>query len=380
MSREFDLIVFGATGFTGRRAVRYLHDHAPDSLRWAVAGRDRARLEEVADGRPAIVADALLPSGPAEIAARTRVVLNLAGPFRRYGDPLVAACVERGTHYCDISGETARVRDLIDRYHAAAVRAGVKIVPFGGVSSTPADIAALLVSDRLGRQPHHLRATVRMRGGTLNGGTVASMIDAVENGDAAREKDPFLLGPAGRAPSGHEVDPRGLRYDARSKAWLLPSPVGTSDTRAVRRSADILGRRVLVQEHLAFDGWTGLAPALAMAAGIGTVNALLRFRRGRHLLARLVPPGRGPSERQIAQGAFALHMQGTDADGDEVTVRVRGDGDPGNRITVTCGCEIALALVGNCGSLPQDAGVLTPATAIGSGLAGRLGRAGILFD
>ncbi|MEV5807247.1 saccharopine dehydrogenase family protein [Streptomyces parvulus] len=380
MSREFDLIVFGATGFTGRRAVQYLHEHAPDGLRWAVAGRDRARLEEVANGRPVIVADALSPSGPAEVAARTRVVMNLAGPFRRYGDPLVAACVEQGTHYCDISGETARIRDLIDRYHGAAVRASTKIVPFGGVSSVPADIAALLVSDRLGRQPHHLRATVRLRGGTFNGGTVASMIDAVESGDAVREKDPFLLGPSGRAPSEHEKDPRGLRYDARDKVWLLPSPMGTSDTRAIRRSADLLGRRVLVREHLAFDGWKGLAPALTMAAGIGTVNALLKFGRGRRLMARVVPPGKGPSERQIADGAYALSMHGTDAHGNEVTVRVRGDGDPGNRITVTCGCEIALALVEDQGILPQTAGVLTPATAIGSGLADRLGRAGILFD
>jgi len=114
-TKDLDLVVFGATGFTGRRAVRHLAAHAPVGLRWAVAGRDRPSLDRLGAGVPVLVADTTDPTSVAAVVARTRVVLNMAGPFRRLGDPVVAACVEHSAHYCDISGETARIHDLVDR-------------------------------------------------------------------------------------------------------------------------------------------------------------------------------------------------------------------------------------------------------------------------
>lgn len=184
--KDLDLVVFGATGFTGRRAAEHLVRHAPADLRWAIAGRHRASLERLGIDVPILVGDEVMVSGPsvAAVVSRARVVLNMAGPFRRLSDPIVAACIEHGAHYCDISGETGRIRDLIDREQESAHRAGVKIVCFGGVSSAPADLAVLLLQEQLGEIPREITATVRLRSGLFTGGTVSSMSDAVTTGDA----------------------------------------------------------------------------------------------------------------------------------------------------------------------------------------------------
>ncbi|KJQ52698.1 saccharopine dehydrogenase family protein [Microbacterium sp. SA39] len=380
MNREFDLVVFGATGFTGRRAAEYIRDHAPAGLRWAVAGRNAERLAQLETGAAVVVADATDPAQLTALAARTRVVLNMAGPFRQFGDPLVDACVDEGTHYIDISGEVSRIRELIDRHHAVATRKGVAIVPFGGVSSTPADIAAAVADQRLGGLLHTASLIVRIRGGMFNGGTVASMIEASENGDDAEERDPLLLGPEGRTPRPGEKDPRGMTFDRRLRAWLVPSPMGVSDTRAIRLASSLRGQDVTVQEHLAFDGWAGLFPAVQLQAGLAVIAALLKFRRGRALLSRLVPPGNGPSEEQIAQGFYRLDLHGMDARGSETVVHVSGAGDPANRITVTSAAEIALNMADPAAPVPLRGGVVPPSIALGASFAERLTSAGIIFD
>ena len=377
MTREFDLVVYGATGFTGRRAAKYLAAFAPPGLRWGVAGRDRARLAQLAIDAPLITVDATDPPGLRALAGRAGVILSFAGPFRRYGDPLVDACIAAGTHYADISGETARIRDLIDRRHDDAERARVKIVPFCGVSSAPADLAVQLLDRRLDGQLMTAKGAVSISSGFLNGGTVASIADAFESGDAHRERNPFLLGPADRPPSALERDPKGIRFDHDLKCWVAASPMGVSDTRAVRRSGELMGRDIAFQEY---SGFRSLPAAAGMAMILGLMDKAFAVRTVRRWIARQVEPGQGPSEARIAGGSYHLRLWGKGIDGREAEIVVRGAGDPGNRITVACACQAALALSLESDRLPSRFGVLTPSTAIGERLVSRLASTGLSFS
>ena len=374
--REFDLILYGATGFTGRQAAAYLSHHAPPSLRWAIAGRDQEKLKELRLTVPILLADATNTEQLRDLAQRTCVVLTTAGPFRRYGDLLVAACVEAETDYCDISGETARIRDLVDCYHAAAEAKRLRIVPFCGVSSVPPDIAVFLLDQQMHGQLLTAKAALSLKGGVFNGGTVASTIDGIESGDAVRQLDPFLLGPESRKPSSLERDPRAMRYDGDLHAWVVPSPLAQSDTRAVRRSNVLLARDIRVQEYIAYSGVTALPRALGVWAVLALMNLAYRFSWSRRLLARMVKPGQGPSEKRMASGSYKLRLWGVSREGHRAELTVSGKGDAGNRITVLCACESALALALNK-DFPERYGVLTPSTALGNVLADRLEGAGM---
>lgn len=203
------------------------------------------------------------------------------------------------------------------------------------------------------------------------------MSDALTSGDAVRGQDPFLLGPRGRAPRTGEVDPVGVRWDGSRHAWLAASPLGVSDTRAVRYRSALDGMDVEFQEYLAFDGRRGLAQAILLRAVFDSIPLILRFRVGRGLLRRLAPPGAGPSERQVAAGRYRADVVGIDRGGLKAAVGISCDGDPGNRVTVLCASEIALALSADESALPSASGVLTPSAAIGSGLVDGFRRAGI---
>lgn len=312
MSRDFDLILYGATGATGRRAAAYLAARAPGELRWAAAGRDRSRLSGLGLKVPLLVADSRDRDQLDGLAARTRLVLNMAGPFRLYGDPLVEACIRQHSHYCDISGETARIRDLIDRHHAQAAAQRLRIVPFCGVSSVPADIAVHLLAERLGGSRLEAKAALRLEGGSFGKGTIASIGEAVASGDAVREADPFLLGPDGRPPEPMERDPHAIRYDRDLRAWTILSPLGVSDTRAVRRSAALGGRDIVFQEYLAFES---LARAAATWCALAGFRAALRWRPTRWLLGRMASPGEGRPAAEADAGAYGLRLIGTAADG-----------------------------------------------------------------
>lgn len=380
MDRDFDLILYGATGFTGRQAAAYLASCAEPILRWAIAGRDRDRLAALGIAAPILVAATDRPAELDALAAGTRVILNLAGPFKYYGDPIVAACLRAGTHYCDISGETARIRGLIDRHHDEAAAKRLRIVNFCGASSVPADLAVYLLNEQLGGRLVEAKAAVSISGGSFNGGTIASIADAIESGDAAREADPFLLGPFNRTPKPLEVDPTRLRHDADLAAWTTPSPMGVSDTRAVRRSAALMDRDIVFQEFMSFEGkgaWRRAASTLAMLHGLG-----LAFRWGptRRLLQRIAAPGHGPSDEQMDAASYALRVWGRAADGSTAQALIAGAGDPGNRITVKCACESALALAVEPEALPERFGVLTPAVALGAVLARRIAAVGMIIE
>lgn len=372
-AREFDVVLYGATGFTGRQTVAYFRKFAPAGLRWAIAGRGKSKLEALDAQVPVIVADSTDTRAVDAMVARTRVILSTAGPFALYGTPIVDGCVRFQTHYADITGETPWVRMLIDKYHDKAAEEGTRIVPFCGFDSIPSDIGAMLIARTLGRETSEVKAFFQMRGG-LNGGTLASAMNLYESGQQSVTRDPFLLSPGiTRAPRGLEIDPRGAAYDPDIQAWTAPFIMGAINTRVVRRSCQIFGADFAYQEYTK-------SKSRFAASTISSIGAV--FERAMHnstmraVLRKISPsPGEGPSEQTMDGGWFKCALYGRTADGRTASGMIRDNGDPGNRVTVKCLCESALALA--LDSLPERAGVLTPSTAIGDALVSRLRARGM---
>lgn len=404
--RTYDVVLYGATGFVGRQTVAYFAQHA-GALRWALAGRSAARLEDVraaggpgAAGAGIVVADAADAKALNALAAQTRVVLSTAGPFALYGSALVAACVQQRCHYVDITGETPWVRDLIDRHHDQAAREGTRIIPCCGFDSVPSDLGAWLVAQALWHQHGEACVSVKachsMRGG-VNGGTLASALNMMEAGQRQRFAEPFLLNPAGSVPDDAAVhaDPIAPHHDADFDAWLGPFMMGPINTRVVRRSAALLAARddapayaagFRYQEYLRYgQGPLAAAAAGGVTLGLGLGMVAIRFKPWRAMAQALMPaPGSGPSEATMDAGSFRCELIGTSAGGKTVRGRVAGRGDPGNRATTVFVCEAALALANEpAAQLPGGAnagGVLTPASGLGQALVRRLVAAGMTLD
>lgn len=404
--RTCDIVLYGASGFTGRQTVQYFARCAPGTLRWAIAGRDREKLDAVkaslgaaAASVQVLVADSRDRKAIDAIVARTRVLLNTAGPFALYGHPIVDACVRFRTHYVDITGETPWVRDLIDRYHEQAAAEGTRIIPCCGFDSVPSDLGTYLVvrhlQRTLGVPCQAVKAYFQAFGG-FNGGTLASVFNLYDSGQATRLHDPFLLSPGverSREELARNRDPALPRYDPDIGAWVAPFFMGPVNTRVVRRSQalfsqwqDPYGPEFTYQEYLKFHGPGPLG--LAKAGGFTAVTTLLQgalpLSPARRLLkAVLPPPGSGPSESALDQGWFRCELIGLAGDGRQVRGMLGDRGDPGNRATVKMLCESALSLALHPGELPggpQRGGILTPATGLGEVLARRLREAGMHIE
>ncbi|MBI5256128.1 MAG: saccharopine dehydrogenase NADP-binding domain-containing protein [Burkholderiales bacterium] len=400
--RAFDVVLYGASGFVGTQTVAYFAEHA-HGLRWALAGRDAARLEAVraAAGPGAaqagiLVAESQDAQALARLAGTTRIVLSTAGPYALHGSTLVAACVAQGTHYVDITGETPWVREIIERHHAEAAAAGVRIVPGCGFDSVPSDLGAWLVARALWRRYREpcvsVKAVFTMRGG-LNGGTLASLLNALDTGQQARMADPFLLNPPGTAPADTRphADPHAPVLDTDFDSWLAPFFMGPINTRVVRRSAALAATRgpyapgFLYQEYLRFGrGPVAAALATSLAVGAAATQTALQFAPVRRLAQAFAPaPGQGPSEAAMDSGAFRCELLGRSVGGHEQEGCIAGSGDPGNRATTRFVCEAALTLALLPDKLPGGAsrgGVLTPASALGEVYARRLQAAGITVE
>jgi short subunit dehydrogenase-like uncharacterized protein len=401
--RVYDVVLYGASGFVGAQTVEYFAQHA-NGLRWAIAGRNAAKLEAVrvrfagAKDAGIIVANAADDAALAELAASTRVVLSTAGPFALYGSKLVAACVTARTHYVDITGETPWVRTLIDAHHDEAAASSTRIVPGCGFDSVPSDLGAYLVAHALWREHAEacveVKASYSMRGG-LNGGTFASLINIVESGEQAALQDLFLLNPTGTAPAStfHHKDPVAPQHDADFNAWLGPFVMGAINTRVVRRSAALL--QATGDEAFADDfcyrefmrigrGPAALLAGAAYSIGMAAGQTAMQISPARELAKRLAPkPGQGPSERSMNSGSFRCELIGRTASGKTQRGCIAAQGDPGNRATTRFVCESALALALEEKHLPggkKRGGVLTPASALGDVLARRLKAAGMTIE
>ena len=403
--RQYDVVLYGASGFTGRQTVQYFaRNTRPSDVRWAIAGRNRQALEAVREqaGENArsvdvLVADAQDQRAVDAIVSQTRVLLTTAGPFSLYGSKIVDACVRYKTHYVDITGETFWVRELIDRHHDRAAADGTRIIPCCGFDSIPSDLGTYLlvrhIQKKLGVDCREVKSFYQTRGG-LNGGTFASAANAQASGQAARMREPFLLNPP-KARSEDELklnrDPREARFDSDIGAWATPFIMGMANTRIVRRSAGLFeqwnesyGPEFRYQEYQKFPPPMARAKAFAMLGMLGMVQAGLQSSFGRKLMKALAPkPGHGPSQKTMDNGFFRCDLVGVAADGRKVYGVVSDKGDPGNRATVKFLCEAALSLALNADQLPggqKRGGVLTPATGLGDVLVERLRRAGMRLE
>lgn len=395
--RRFDLLVFGVTGFTGRLVAAYLADHAPTSLRWAVVGRDRGKLDAVVAGlgrhRPAevLVADAMDPAAMATLAAQTVAVCTTVGPYRRYGAALIGACAAAGTAYCDLTGEVTFVRDAIDRHHATARDTGARLVPCCGFDSIPSDLSVWALQDalttRTGRGAPAVTAVYRLRGGA-SGGTIASMLgllDEARRDPAARRLlgDPYGLDPDDGAGRGPDRDRVGPGYDRRLGEITAPFVMQAINARVVRRSHALAGRPWgrdwAYQEVMGLGRSLGAGlGALAVAAGLPAFAVASQLPLVRPWIERRLPaPGQGPSAEARARGRYQVRTYGT-VDGVTATVTMADRRDPGYDGTAVLLGEAALALA--LDPPTTGGGVLTPAFALAPALVPRLRAAGVTID
>jgi short subunit dehydrogenase-like uncharacterized protein len=394
--RDYDVLLYGAGGFTGRQTVAYFTAHAPATLRWAIAGPRRATLEAARGAASTPIRDSDLHVAPSQdqpavdaLVARSAVVLSTAGPFARYGTPVVDACVRFGTDYVDITGETPWMRDIATRYHDAAASRGTRIVPACGFDSVPSDLGALLMMrelrDTLNASSGEVRAYFQFRGG-LNGGTVASLLNML---DMPRE-------PGGKASHRSRTDRRvrlvkAPRRDPARDAWIGPFVMAPTNTYVVGRSLALaegwqpapVGAFVY-SEAVRYDPPLAPVKAVAASAGLALLFTLLKQRATRRLVMPFLPgPGRGPSVETMDRGFFTCELLAIADDGRQRRGLIRYDGDPGNRATTVMVCESALALALDRERLPGGptrGGVLTPATGLGDVLVERLRRAGVTIE
>jgi short subunit dehydrogenase-like uncharacterized protein len=400
--RRLDLVVYGATSFVGQILCRRMVErHGVDGpLRWAIAGRNPAKLDRVAADTGAeverIVADAADTDALAALASATKVVASTVGPYALYGSPLVAAVAEAGTDYCDLTGEPQWMRRMIDAHTATAEASGARIVHTCGFDSIPSDLGVWHLqqqaTERFGEPCEHVAMRVAgMRGGA-SGGTIASMMNLMEEASADRDlrrllADPYALAPADLRTGPPQRDINRPQRDQASGEWVAPFVMAAVNTRVVHRTHALLGRPwgpgfTYDEAMLAGSGPIGAAKAGgisgAMAAGMG----LAAFGPTRRALSRWVlpEPGEGPSPEAQEKGSFDLRFFGSTASGRTIRTRVTGDRDPGYGGTARMLAEAAVALVDRD---PEEVGggFWTPATAFGDRLVERLeAHAGLRFD
>jgi len=383
-SRDLDIVLFGATGFTGGLVAGYLAEHAPDGLRWALAGRSLSRLEAVRDGLGSadvelLQADVHDSSSLAALAARARVVITTVGPYLEYGEPLVKACAEAGTDYVDLTGEPEFVDRMFVKYDATARANGARIVHACGFDSIPHDLGAFFTVRELAAGgeitgPLTMKGVVRSNA-TFSGGTFHSALGQMsrprEMAAASRERRALEKRPEGR--TSRPAKP-SLGRDRELDYWLLPLP--TIDPFIVARSGRALEAYGPAFTYSHFAGTKTLRYAVGGVVGAGALALALQVPPLRAKLGERVKQGTGPSESRREKSWFTVDFV-AESDGRKIRTKVSG-GDPGYTETAKMLAESALCLAFD--TLPETSGSVTTAVAMGDALLARLQAAGIRFE
>jgi short subunit dehydrogenase-like uncharacterized protein len=374
--RDHDIVLFGATGFTGALTAQYLAEHAGDGLRWALAGRNKAKLEALSERLgvdvPLLHADVNEDASLRDVAESARVVITTVGPYVRYGEPLVAACAAAGTDYVDLTGEPEFVDRMYVRHHAEAEKSGARIVHACGFDSIPHDLGVLFTVQQLPEGvPLNVRGFVRA-GGKPSGGTFHSAMTAFTRVRQTQQVH----------KERREVEPRdnGRRVRLEAKPhrelgyWAVPMP--TIDPQVIARSARALERYGPDFTYGHYAGVKRLPIAVGGVAGVASLFVAAQIPPVRKVLMGRLGPGDGPSESDRAKSWFRVRFVG-EGGGKRVVTMVSG-GDPGYNETSKMLAESALCLAQD--DLPQTAGQVTTAVAMGDQLIARLRRAGIGFE
>lgn len=381
-NKEFDVVVYGATGFTGRLVAEYLsHASTGSAPKWAMAGRNCAKLAEVRDligapkEIPLIEADASSPASLKAMCARTKVVLTTVGPYQLYGTPLVSACAETGTDYVDLCGEPNWIREMIETYDDAAKKSGARIVISAGFDSIPSDLGVWFLQQeairRFGAPAPRVKGRVRKMKGGASGGTLASMKEVMRAGmkNPSLLKimgSPFALTPGFEGPA----QPSGMvpEYDRSAGVWVVPFVMAPINTKNVHRTNFLLGHpygKDFVYDEMMYTTLGEAASALVDAA------AKMNPFAGKGL-----KPGEGPSKEERETGFYDIVHIGEYPDGRRLQIAVKGDRDPGYGSTSKMIAQAALAL----GETKSGGGVFTPGGVIAAPLVDRLQKySGVTF-
>lgn len=381
--RAYDIVLFGATGFTGGLTAEYLAANAPDGLRWALAGRNQAKLKAVRERLvaidpgcaelPLLQADSTDDASLRELAESTGVLVTTVGPYALHGEPLVAACAAAGTNYADLTGEPEFVDKMWLKYDAIARQSGARLVHCCGFDSIPYDVGAYFTVLQLPEgKPVTIEGYVQVGGG-FSGGTYASAITGFSRArqtlSAGRERRKLEPRPTGRKIHGQNRPPRRA---AEQGGWAVPMP--TIDPFIVRRSAAVIDRYGPDFTYGHYLVTKQLKTLASLGVKVPTAFLAAQLAPTRNLLLKFAPdPGEGPSEQKRAESWFRVRFVGV-ADGARVTTEVSG-GDPGYNETAKMLSESALAMA--LDDIPDRAGQLTPVAAFGDSLLKRLPKAGM---
>ncbi len=383
-TKPFDIILIGTTGFTGRRAARYLKDHG-NGLRVGLAARDSERLNILAaelgyNEDSVFVVNTLQKEQVDKVTSLSRIVISTAGPFSLYGEQVIASCVEHGTHYLDITGEVDFIHEMIEKYEETALQNKCKLIPFSGFDSVPADISAYLLSKKF-ESPKELniKSYYRISGG-FNGGTIASMMNKFESGDFKSMNNPRLIMHGSEQQISSQSDSNALGFNTDIKRWTAPFIMGAINSKVVYRSASLFrtfgqpyAKAISYSEHSSFGKRFNPFSFIIVTILLITLKVLGPHSWFRTLIKKIAPnPGEGPSEKTIEEGFFKLKAIAKDQSGTAEHLTMSYSGDPGNKSTVFFLCESALALLDEKYTVVDRYGFLTTTTALNNHFIERL--------
>ena len=392
--REYDIIIWGASGFTGRLVAEYLYkNYNSKDLKWAIAGRDNQKLISIRktflnDEVPIVLADSFDETSLNKMTQRSNVICSTVGPYAKYGSLLVKSCIKNKTHYCDLAGEAQWIRKMIDLHHEEAIRNQVKIVNSCGYDSIPSDMGVYFINKNLSKKNLTIKMRVTGTKGGYSGGTYASMQNIIKEASSDREVRKSLTNPYGLNPvgeqSGHDKrDLSSVVFDKKIKSWIAPFLMAGINTKIVRRSnalsnynygkdfkydeAVMTGRGIKGQ----LAGIMLSIPLILLAAKPGSIlNKIFSF---------FVPkPGQGPDKKERESGYFSSKFFVFDEHSNSSIFKVTGDRDPGYGSTSKMLGESAVCLAKD--NLDNTFGIITPSYAMGNNILERLvSNAGLSF-
>jgi len=400
---QFDLIVFGATSFVGEILTNYLcQEYGVDGeIKWAVAGRSETKLValkevlgEQALNLPVIIADAGSAPDMLVLCQQTRVVISTVGPYALYGEPLIKACVESGTDYIDLTGEALWVKRMIDLYESKAQETGARIVHSCGFDCIPSDLGVWYLQQqskqRFGEYCNDIKMRVKAIKGGASGGTVASMVNIVEEATKDKELRRQLANPYSLCPKGSITNPqqrsiKGAKKDSASGNWIAPFAMAAINERVVLRSNALLSYADDFRYNEAVlmgSGVNGAFKANSMSVGLGAFILGIVFPPTRWALQKYVlpKPGEGPSLDKQEKGFFDIRFFGQTSNGKTIQTKVTGDRDPGYGSTAKMLAQAGMCLL-DIDKNEKGGGFWTPATIFGDRLIERLvAKAGLIFS
>lgn len=408
---NYDLVVFGATSFVGQILTRYLAEYfstQQEQLSWAIAGRSQQKLQDLksslgtlGESLPILIADASNQVELNALCAQTRVVVSTVGPYALYGEPLIQACVNNSTDYCDLTGETQWIKKMIEKYESQAQQSGARIVHCCGFDSVPSDMGVYYLQQQAQKQFNAPATQVSMRVKTLkggaSGGTVASLINVIQEAaaDPALRKDlvnPYVLCPPDHGNSQRQIYIKTAKFDPDFNAWIAPFVMAAVNERVVHRSNALSGNAYgsnfsYNEAILTGEGLKGRFKALGVVSGLGVFMLAAVSKPVSQLMERymLPKPGEGPTPEQQRTGCFDLRFVGKTEAGQTLKIKVTGDRDPGYGSTGKMLGQAALSLaidhVKEAKKTGRAGGFWTPATMFDDRFIQRLTKhAGLAFQ